>query len=59
MKLTDKQALQEHIMSLIPETVDTEAGTHICLLHQERLKIAKVVTDGLVHRLEEEVYGKA
>ena len=57
MKLTDKQALQEYIMSLIPETIDTDVGTHIYLLYQERLKIAKAVTDGLV--LEEEVYGKA
>ena len=44
----DREALQEHIMSLIPETIDTDAGTHIYLLYQERLKIAKAVTDGLV-----------
>lgn len=55
----DRKALQEHIMSLIPETIDTEAGTHIYLLYQERLKIAKAVTDGLIDKFEEEVYGKA
>lgn len=55
MELTDKQALQEYIMSLIPDTIDTDAGTHIYLLPQERLKIAKVVADGL----KEEMYGKA
>lgn len=43
----DREALQEHIMSLIPETIDTDVGTHIYLLYQERLKIAKAVTDGL------------
>lgn len=48
----DREALQEHIMSLIPETIDTDAGTHIYLLYQEHLKIAKVVTDGLVRPLE-------
>lgn len=55
----DREALEERIMSLIPETIDTDAGTHICLLQQERIKIAKVITDGLVHRLEEDKYGKA
>ena len=44
----DREALQEHIMSLIPETIDTDVGTHIYLLYQERLKIAKAVTDGLI-----------
>lgn len=53
----DREALQEYIMSLIPETIDTDVGTHIYLLYQERLKIAKAVADGFV--LEEEVYGKA
>lgn len=48
MELTNKQALQEYIMSLIPDTIDTDVGTHIYLLPQERLKIAKAVTDGLI-----------
>ena len=48
----DRDALQEHIMSLIPETIDTDAGTHIYLLYQERLKIARVVTDGLLKPLQ-------
>lgn len=43
-----KELVQEQIMSLIPETIDTEAGTHIHLLYQERLIIAKAVADGLV-----------
>lgn len=43
-----KELVQEHIMNFIPETIDTDAGTHIHLLYQERLKIAKAVTDGLV-----------
>jgi hypothetical protein len=43
-----KNIIYEHIMSLIPETIDTDAGTHIYLLYQERLKIAEAVTDGLV-----------
>ena len=55
----NREALEEHIMSLIPETIDTDAGTHICLLHQERFKIAKAVAEGLVHRLEEDTHGKA
>lgn len=53
MKLIDKQALQEHIMSFIPETIDTDTGTHIYLWCQERLKIAKAVTDGLIRLLKE------
>lgn len=48
--------LQDHIMSLIPETIDTDTGTHIYLLYQERLKIAKAVTDGLIHKFEEEAH---
>lgn len=59
MKLSDKQALQEHIMNLIPETIDTDAGTHIYLSYQERLKIAKAVTDGLVRPSKEANNGKA
>lgn len=54
-----REALQEHIMSLIPETIDTDAGTHIYLLYQERLKIAKAVTDGLVGLSKEANNGKA
>lgn len=46
----DREALQEHIMSLIPETIDTDAGTHIYLLHQERFEIAKAVTNGLMEK---------
>ena len=48
----DRDALQEHIMNLIPETIDTDAGTHIYLLYQERLKIARAVTDGLLRPLQ-------
>lgn len=48
----DREALEKRIMSLIPETIDTDAGTHIHLLCQERLKIAKAVTDGLEHDKE-------
>lgn len=59
MTNNDREALQEYIISLIPETIDTDAGTHIYLLYQERLKIAKAVTDGLIRKFEEEVYGKA
>ena len=58
MKLTDKQALQEYIMSLIPETIDTDVGTHVYLLYQERLKIAKAVTDGLIHKFEGQMMEK-
>ena len=54
----DKEALEERIMSLIPETIDTDAGTHIHLLCQERTKIAKAVAEGLVHRLEEDKHGR-
>ena len=53
MELIDKQTLQDHIMSLIPETIDTDAGTHIYLLYKERLKIAKAVADGLICESED------
>lgn len=48
----DREALQEHIMSLIPETIDTEAGTHIYLLYQERLKIAEAIATGFIKPIE-------
>ena len=48
MGLVDKQALQEHIISLIPETIDTDAGMHIYLSYQERLKIAEAIAAGLI-----------
>lgn len=47
-KQSEDDGLQEHIVGLIPETIDTDAGTHIYLLYQERLKIAKAITDGLM-----------
>lgn len=48
----DRDALQEHIMSLIPETIDTDAGTHIYLLYQERLKIAEAIAAGFIKPIE-------
>lgn len=47
-----KSALQDNIMCLIPETVDTDIGTHLYLTQKERNKIAETIIDGLIKLFE-------
>ena len=48
VEVSNRANLQDHIMSLIPDTIDTDAGTHIYLLYQERLKIAEAIAAGFI-----------
>lgn len=52
VEVSNRANLQEHIMSLIPDTIDTDAGTHIYLLYQERLKIAEAIAAGFIKPVE-------
>lgn len=52
VEVSNRANLQEHIMSLIPDTIDTDAGTHIYLLYQERLKIAEAIAAGFIKPIE-------
>ena len=52
VEVSNRANLQEHIMSLIPDTIDTDAGTHIYLLYQERLKIAEAIAAGFIRPIE-------
>ena len=53
VEVSNRANLQDHIMSLIPDTIDTDAGTHIYLLYQERLKIAEAIATGFIKPIEE------
>lgn len=48
VEVSNRANLQDHIMSLIPDTIDTDAGTHVYLLYQERLKIAEAIAAGFI-----------
>ena len=52
VEVSNRANLQEHVMSLIPDTIDTDAGTHIYLLYQERLKIAEAIAAGFIKPIE-------
>lgn len=52
VEVSNRANLQDHIMSLIPDTIDTGAGTHIYLLYQERLKIAEAIAAGFIKPIE-------
>ena len=52
VEVSNRANLQDHIMSLIPDTIDTDAGTHIYLLYQERLKIAEAIAAGFIKPIE-------
>lgn len=52
VEVSNRANLQDHIMSLIPDTIDTDAGTHIYLLYQERLKIAEAIATGFIKPIE-------
>ena len=56
VEVSNRANLQDHIMSLIPDTIDTDAGTHVYLLPQERLEIAKAVTNGLIYKFKEDAH---
>lgn len=48
----EKSTLQDNILCLIPETIDTDAGTHLYLTQKERHKIAETIADGLIKPFE-------
>lgn len=52
VEVSNRANLQDHIMSLIPDTIDTDAGTHIYLMYQERLKIAEAIAAGFIKPIE-------
>lgn len=52
VEVSNRANLQDHIMSLIPDTIDTDADTHIYLLYQERLKIAEAIAAGFIKPIE-------
>lgn len=52
VEVSNRANLQDHIMSLIPDTINTDAGTHIYLLYQERLKIAEAIAAGFIKPIE-------
>ena len=52
VEVSNRANLQDHIMSLIPDTIDTDAGTHIYLMYQERLKITEAIAAGFIKPIE-------
>ena len=52
VEVSNRSNLQDHIMSLIPDTIDTDAGTHIYLMYQERFKIAEAIAAGFIKPIE-------